>query len=347
MIEKVIRAVKSNNKKRGRNITIGAVLGMLLSCTAVMGAGETGLETTKDNSGIIFSKDGTTFIPEDSNDPYPNNEWVGNTYTNNTEILGESSTGTEEGIGINIDGESRKTNLTLLNNGMVSGKNSGGHAFGIGVENLGENRELTIINNGALSGETTSSTPGKRSGYGIDTDSSLRGSFTIENNGLISAKGSYAYGIYITEGKVETLNNNGLILSLGDDSGHGIYTFQKAVLKAIENKWVILAKNVGIYHWTLGKYGEDTDTLINEGSILGAGIGINISSDINGDASVMTNRGIISEENSAKECIEINTMYIELKSKEVADKCKISTDIFSELDDEYINNVDKKDCKNK
>lgn len=48
-----------------------------------------------------------------------------------------------------------------------------------------------------------------------------------------------------------------------------------------------------------------------------------------------------------KECIEINTMYIELKSKEVADKCKISKDIFSELDDEYINNVDKKDCKNK
>ena len=44
---------------------------------------------------------------------------------------------------------------------------------------------------------------------------------------------------------------------------------------------MILAKNVGIYHWTLGKYGEDTDTLINEGSILGAGIGINISSDIN------------------------------------------------------------------
>ncbi|WP_319796330.1 hypothetical protein [Fusobacterium ulcerans] len=38
MIEKIMRAVKSNNKKRGRNITIGAVVGMLLSCTAVMGA---------------------------------------------------------------------------------------------------------------------------------------------------------------------------------------------------------------------------------------------------------------------------------------------------------------------
>ena len=218
MIEKIMKAVKSGNKKRGRNITIGAVVGMLLSCTVAMGEDPTdpdvaGLNITNNGSGIKIDK------------VIPGNTLKGNTYTNNTEILGESSTGIEEGIGINIDGESRKTNLTLLNNGMVSGKNSGGHAFGIGVENLGENSELKIINNGALSGETTSSTPGKRSGYGIYTDSSLRGSFTIENNGLISAKGSYAYGIYITEGKVETLNNNGLILSLGDDSGHGIYTF--------------------------------------------------------------------------------------------------------------------------
>ena len=33
MIEKIMKAVKSGNKKRGRNITIGAVVGMLLSCT--------------------------------------------------------------------------------------------------------------------------------------------------------------------------------------------------------------------------------------------------------------------------------------------------------------------------
>ena len=38
MIEKIMKAVKSGNKKRGRNITIGAVVGMLVSCTAVMGA---------------------------------------------------------------------------------------------------------------------------------------------------------------------------------------------------------------------------------------------------------------------------------------------------------------------
>ena len=40
MIEKIMKAVKSGNKKRGRNITIGAVVGMLLSCTSVMGADE-------------------------------------------------------------------------------------------------------------------------------------------------------------------------------------------------------------------------------------------------------------------------------------------------------------------
>ena len=38
MIEKIMKAVKSSNKRRGRNITIGAVIGFLLSCTAVMGA---------------------------------------------------------------------------------------------------------------------------------------------------------------------------------------------------------------------------------------------------------------------------------------------------------------------
>ena len=38
MIEKIMKAVKSSNKRRGRNITIGAVIGFLLSCTAVIGA---------------------------------------------------------------------------------------------------------------------------------------------------------------------------------------------------------------------------------------------------------------------------------------------------------------------
>ena len=115
MIEKIMKAVKSGNKKRGRNITVGAVVGMLLSCTVAMGEDppdteEVGLNITNNGSGIKIDK---VFL---------DNTLKGNTYTNNTEILGESSTATEEGIGINIDGENKKTNLTLVNNGMISGK---------------------------------------------------------------------------------------------------------------------------------------------------------------------------------------------------------------------------------
>ena len=296
MIEKIMKAVKSNNKKRGRNITIGAVVGMLLSCTVAMGEDppdteEVGLNITNDASGIKIDK------------VIPDNTLKGNTYTNNSEISVNKTTGTERAIGIKIDGESRKINLNLLNNGMISGKSSVGNAFGIRIENLGENSEFNFINNGTVLGE--SPVVGSNYGYGIYINSSLGSSFTFENNGLISAKGDYAYGIRILEGKIETLNNNGLILSLGDNSGYGIYAYQKAFLKAIENKGMILAKT-GIYACTLSSYGEDTDTLINEGSILGAWEGIRISSSINGDASVMTNKGIISEENSAKECIGIN-----------------------------------------
>ena len=53
MIEKIMKAVKRGNKKRGKNITVGAVVGMLLSCTVVMGAGEIGLEIVDgDEEGV-------------------------------------------------------------------------------------------------------------------------------------------------------------------------------------------------------------------------------------------------------------------------------------------------------
>ena len=48
MIEKIIKAIKSNNKKRSRNITIGAVIGFLLSCTAVAGVEDKYLWIKKD-----------------------------------------------------------------------------------------------------------------------------------------------------------------------------------------------------------------------------------------------------------------------------------------------------------
>ena len=69
MIEKIMKAVKSRNKKRGRNITIGAVVGMLLSCTVVMGTDVSGLEITNDGSGNIEFTDKDGNKSEDN--PYP------------------------------------------------------------------------------------------------------------------------------------------------------------------------------------------------------------------------------------------------------------------------------------
>ena len=59
MIEKIMKAVKSGNKKRGRNMTIGAVVGMLLSCITVMGADE--YLWIKNTEGLIeFNKENTS-----------------------------------------------------------------------------------------------------------------------------------------------------------------------------------------------------------------------------------------------------------------------------------------------
>ena len=291
MIEKIMKAVKSGNKKRGRNITVGAVVGMLLSCTVAMGEDppdieEVGLNITNDASGIKIDK------------VIPDNTLKGNIYTNNSEISVNKTTGTERAIGIKIDGESRKTNLNLLNNGMVSDKSSVGGVYGIRVENLGKNSKFNFINNGTVLGEST--VTGSKYGYGIYIDSNL-GSSTLVNNGLILAKGYSASGIDLNEIKVESLNNNGLILSLGDDSSYGIYVFQRGFIATFKNKGLILAKT-GIYTCTLSSYGEDTDTYINEGAILGGKNGINITGSVDSDASVITNRGMISTENSTEEC---------------------------------------------
>ena len=86
MIEKIIKAVKRGNKRRGRNITIGAVIGFLLSCTAVMGEGSY-LWIKEDGGAVKFSTDSTTGADGDwkTENPYRDNNWdtVKKTYTNN------------------------------------------------------------------------------------------------------------------------------------------------------------------------------------------------------------------------------------------------------------------------
>ena len=84
MIEKIMKAVKSSNKRRGRNITIGAIIGFLLSCTAVMGADDNYLWIKNDNGVIKFSTDNSE--PALTANPYAENNWLESTetYINNT-----------------------------------------------------------------------------------------------------------------------------------------------------------------------------------------------------------------------------------------------------------------------
>ena len=98
MIEKIMKAVKSSNKKRSRNITIGAVVGFLLSCTAVMGA-DSHLWIKGDSGKIQFNTTETADDDGSWNDgnPYSNNNWDKDTepktYTNNTVLSSNGANG--------------------------------------------------------------------------------------------------------------------------------------------------------------------------------------------------------------------------------------------------------------
>ena len=204
MIEKIMKAVKSGNKKRGKNITIGAVVGMLLSCTIVMGATidvkAKELEITKDTNGNIKFKDGSgnSFTPEseDVNNPYPDNNWNAgtNTYTNNSIISGKTEVENPEAHVYEAALKVSTPEINLVNNGVIE-------------------NEITVKSNNKSKGIY---------GYGIYIDSNLSGSLT--NNGIITSTTSkYAYGIEIASDLNGSLTNNGIITS---DSGHisyGIY----------------------------------------------------------------------------------------------------------------------------
>ena len=162
MIEKIMKAVKSSNKKRSRNITIGAVIGFLLSYTAVMGtdnylwikgdSGEIKFNTEKtnddDGSGVTWS----------TTNPYENagNIWdtVTKTYTNNTTLLSSDVNG-KDGVyeisyGLRLSGG--LTGVNFVNNGSITGimnrKNSSG--YGYGIHNSAEMGN--IENTGVISG---------------------------------------------------------------------------------------------------------------------------------------------------------------------------------------------------
>ena len=256
MIEKIMRAVKSNNKKRGRNITIGAVVGMLLSCSTVMGADVVVLEITKGENGIEFSKDGNPFEPGIEGDPYPENTWEDNTYTNNMTISGEATTSVDIGIGIQLSGE-LKVNLT--NNGAIIGSSSGS-GYEIVIYSLTGN----LTNNGIITGSGP--------GFGIRIASSLTGNLT--NNGIITgSNSSYGYGIVINS-LTGNLTNNGTITGSSSDYGYGI-RIASSLTGNLTNNGIITGSNssygYGIYMSTL------TENLTNTGVVYGKTSAISIA----------------------------------------------------------------------
>ena len=270
MIEKIMRAVKSNNKKKGRNITIGAVVGMLLSCTAVMGKDVVGLEIGKSGSEIIFKdKDGN----KSEDNPYPENSWDGNTYINNITLSGTSNDDSSIGRGISLKGGLGE--FKFINNALITGTATRGSSFGAGIYN-GDNTITELVNDGSIKGTST-----KSGSYGIQNNSgtitelinkgSIIGTSTkggsygiynyycditeLINKGSIigtSTKGE-SYGIYSEIIIIETLTNNGTIIGTSTKGeSYGIYNVSITMI-TLTNTGVVYGKTNAIYNLEMGK----------------------------------------------------------------------------------------------
>ncbi|RHG32600.1 autotransporter outer membrane beta-barrel domain-containing protein [Fusobacterium varium] len=312
MIEKIIKAVKSSNKRRGRNITIGAVIGFLLSCTAVMGAGDY-LWIKGDSGEIKFSINGTTTSDGDwkTENPYENagNIWDKDTepktYTNNMTLSSSTANGKSNGsnisYGLRLSGN--LTGVNFINNGSIIGTMRESGSYGYGIHNSAEMGN--IENTGVIIG----SGPGNIIGYGYGIyNSKTIGDIT--NTGIINGSGSDSqtssgYGIYNYESAKITGNitNTGVIIGTGSNSsssgsGYGIYNESyEEEMENIENKGIIIgtgsgnssSSGYGIYNCNFGKIGNITNT----GIISGTNIGIYNKGYNDSKIGNITNTGVI------------------------------------------------------
>ena len=237
MIEKIMKAVKSSNKRRGRNITIGTVIGFLLSCTAVMGTDSYLWIGKNDGEEIKFSTDSTTGDNGEwtTENPYENagNIWDKDTepktytYTNNMTLLSSVINGKDEGIdksyGLRLSGD--MSNVNFVNNGSIIGAmemNTSGRGYGI--YNTG--KMGNIANTGEISGTSTN----LGAGYGIfnynsatkATIGNITNAGKIKGFGYNSANDTVGYGIYNSEGTIGNIANTGEISGSGYGFGSGI-----------------------------------------------------------------------------------------------------------------------------
>ena len=302
MIEKIMKVVKSSNKKRGRNITVGAVVGMLLLCTTVMGA-DNYLWIREDSGAIEFN----TAITNDAsgaggnwNEEHPysdENIWDADTktYINNMTLLSTA-------INITADGYARDASCALklsgdlggvINNSLIMGtdiNNVARESSGIYIYNSSNvetitNNGLIIASTGGSSGifnfgtvETLTNTgsimgTGPRAGDGIrsiNTTASPASLANLTNTGLIAGAGGGGSGVAYMNVNMETLTNSGLIKGIGNGSSSGF----------------------GI---AFGGMVGTSDSIVNNGLITGTGTSdsFGIANRVNGTLETITNTGII------------------------------------------------------
>ena len=318
MIEKIMKAVKSSNKRRGRNITIGAVVGFLLSCTAVMGADDY-LWIKGDSGKIEFNKAETTASDGSWNkgNPYEDagNIWntVKKTYTNNIALSSNAANGNDMGIdisyGLRLSGG--LTNVNFVNNSSITGKVSSGSGDGYGIYNSAEMGN--IKNAGEISGS------GISGGYGIYNSGTME---NIENTGEISGSGTgninasgdgFGYGIYNKSGTIGGITNTGEISgtskSASTGKGHGYGIYNSGTMENITNTGIISGTGIGYGSYIgdgygINNYSTSTSTvgaITNTGLIIGIGTsssgdgeGYGINNYSSGTMGAITNTGIIS-----------------------------------------------------
>ena len=302
MIEKIMKSIKSGNKKTGRNITIGTVVGMLLSCTAVMGADkylwikENG-ETVKFNTVATTDAEGTGGNWNEEHPYDDENIWNADTktYINNMTLL-------STGINITTDGYARNASCALKLSGDLGG----------------------VINNSLIMGADISNVVRESSGIYIYNSSNVE---TITNNGLIAASAGGSAGIY-NFSAVETLTNTGSIMGTGQTGGYGIRTLNipisPASLANLTNTGLIagvtsgsdgigvayinanmeVLTNSGLIKGTgsekgwgilIGGLGGTSGSIVNNGLITGTGgsDGFGIANRARGTLETMTNTGVI------------------------------------------------------
>ncbi|WP_279117827.1 autotransporter domain-containing protein [Fusobacterium varium] len=297
---------------------MGAVVGFLLSCTAVMGADDY-LWIKGDSGKIEFNKAETTASDGSWNkgNPYEDagNIWntVKKTYTNNIALSSNAANGNDMDIdisyGLRLSGG--LTNVNFVNNSSITGKVSSGSGDGYGIYNSAEMGN--IKNAGEISGS------GISGGYGIYNSGTME---NIENTGEISGSGTgninasgdgFGYGINNESGTIGGITNTGEISGTGKSAstgkGHGYGIYNSGTMENITNTGIISGTGIGYGSYIgegygINNYSTSTSTvgaITNTGLIIGIGTsssgdgeGYGINNYSSGTMGAITNTGIIS-----------------------------------------------------